>query len=87
VPCDRLALAVKVRREVDGVGRLGLAGDGRELLLAILGNDVFGFEVVIDVDTQLALARVLGQVTDVTVRSQDPVAGAQISLDSARFCR
>ncbi len=41
--------------------------DVGDLLAAVLGDHVLRFEVVVDVDAELALARVLGQVADVTV--------------------
>ena len=87
MPGDRLAFAVEVSGEVDGLGRLRLLGDRRDLLLAILGDHVFGREVMLDVDAQLVLAGVLGKVAHMAVRGQHPVAGTQVSLDRARLCR
>ena len=67
VPGDRLALAIEVGGEEDHVGRPGRPGDLGDLLAAVLGDHVLRCEVVVDVDAELALARVLGQVADVTV--------------------
>ena len=87
VPRDCLALAVEVGGEVDRVGRLGLLGDRRDLFLAVLADHVLGRKVVLDVDAELVLAGVLGQVADVAIRRQNTVAGAQVALDSARLGR
>ena len=87
MPGDRLALAVKVGGEVDEVGRLGRLGDGVDLLAAVLADHIFGLEIVVDIDAELALARVLGQVADVAVRGEDLVVGAEVSLDRARLGR
>ena len=87
VPRDRLALAIEVSREIDRIGRLRLLGDRGDLLASVLADYVFRFEIVFDVDAQLVLARVLGQVTDVPVRRQDPITGTQVSLDRARLGR
>ncbi len=87
VPGDRLALAIEVGGEEDDVGRLGRLGDLGDLLAAVVGDHVLGFEVVVDVDAELALARVLGQVADVAVGRQDPVVGAEIALDRAGLGR
>jgi hypothetical protein len=60
VPGDGLAFAVEVGREEDRIRRLGRLRDLRDLLAAVLGDDVIGFEIVVDVDAELALAGVLG---------------------------
>ena len=49
--------------------------------------DVLGREVVVDVDAELALAGVLGQVADVAVGGEDAVVGAQVALDRPRLGR
>ena len=67
VPGDRLALAVEVGGEEDQVGGLGRLGDLGDLLAAVVRDHVLRCEVVVDVDAELALARVLGQVADVAV--------------------
>ena len=85
VPGDGLALAVEVRGEVHEVRRCGRPTDGVELLATVLVDDVLGREVVLDVDAQLALAGVLGEVADMTVGGQDLVAVAQVSLDRPRL--
>ena len=81
VPGDRLALAVEVGGEVDEVGRLGGLRDLGDLLAAVVRDDVLGGEVVVDVDPELALAGVLGQVADMAVGGEDPVVRAQVALD------
>ena len=68
----------------DAAGGLLDVGD---LLAPVVGDDVLGGEVVVDVDAELALARVLGQVADVAVGGEDPVVGAEIALDRARLGR
>ena len=67
VPGDRLALAVEVGGEIDLVGALGGLLDVGDLLAPVVRDHVLRFEVVVDVDAELALARVLGQVADVAV--------------------
>jgi hypothetical protein len=81
VPGDRLAFAIEVGREVDVVGAAGGLRDGVDLLAAVGGDDVFGGEVAVHVDTELALAGVLGKISDVTERGDDLVVGAEIPLD------
>ena len=85
VPGDRLALAVEVGGEPDVVRALGGLLDRRDLLAAVLGDDVLGQEVVVDVDPELALARVLGQVADVAVRREDLVVPAEVAFDRPRL--
>ena len=87
VPGDRLALAVEVGGEVDLVGALGGLLDVGDLLAPVVRDHVLRFEVVVDVDAELALARVLGQVADVAVRRQDAVITTEIALDGARLGR
>ena len=81
VPGDRLALAVEVGGEVDRVRALRRLLDVGDLLAPILGDDVLGREAVVDVDAELALAGVIGQVADVPVGSQDTVIVAEVALD------
>ena len=81
VPGDRLAFPVEVGRQVDRVGDLGGLADLGDLLAAVVGDDVFGGEVMVDVDAELALAGVLGQVADVAVGGQDTVVRTQVALD------
>ena len=85
VPGDRLALAVEVGGEEDVVGPAGGLLDRRDLLAPVLRDDVLGLEVVVDVDAELALARVLGQVADVAVRGEDLVVLAEVALDRPRL--
>ena len=67
--------------------RLGGLLDVGDLLAAVVRDHVLGFEVVVDVDAELALARVLGQVADMAVGREDAVIGAEIALDGARLGR
>ena len=53
-----------------------------DLLAAVLGDHVLGREVVVDVDAELALAGVLGQVADMAVGREDAVVRRP---DSARW--
>ena len=87
VPRDRLALAVEVGREEDRVRRLRRLLDLVDLLAPVLGDHVLGREPVVDVDPELALAGVLGQVADVAVRGEDAVIGAEVALDRPRLGR
>src|SRR5205823_3603835 len=67
VPGDRLALTIRIGRQID-------------VLLAVQ-HLVLGSEVVLDVDTQLAL----GQVHDVPDRCLHLEVSSQILLERARF--
>ena len=87
VPGDGLALAIEVGGEVDGVGALGGLLDVVDLLAAVVADDVLGREVVVDVDAELALARILGQVADVAIGGEHAVVGAQIAFDRPRLGR
>ena len=87
VPGDRLALAVEVGREEDEVRALGRLRDVVDLLAAVVVDDVLGLEVVVDVDAELALARVLGQVADMAIGGEDAVVVAQVALDRPRLGR
>ena len=70
------------RRRPRPAGRLL---DRRDLLAPVLRDDVLGREVVVHVDAELALARVLGQVPDVAVRGEDLVVRAEVALDGPRL--
>ena len=83
VPGDRLALAVEVGGEEDLVRALGGLLDVGDLLAPVVGDHVLRFEVVVDVDAELALAGVLGQVADMAVGRKDAVVAYR---DSARWC-
>ncbi len=85
VPGDCLALAVEVGGEEDGIGRLRGLLDVGDLLAAIVGDDVLRREAVVDVDTELALARVLRQVADMAVRGQDSIVVTEVTLDRPGF--
>src|SRR5713101_8789665 len=83
VPRDGLALAVRVRGQVDVVGGQGQLLQLGENLLLTRNDDVFRLEIVVDVDAQ----RALGQILDVPERSFDSEALAQIFLDSLGLSR
>ena len=72
---------------VDGIGPLGRPLDLGDLLAPVVGHDVLGLEVMVDVDAELALAGVLRKVTDVAVGGQDTVVRAEVALDRSRLCR
>ena len=55
--------------------------DVADLLAAVVADHVLGREVVVDVDAELALAGVLGQVADVAVGGQNAVVRPEIALD------
>ena len=78
---NRLTFAIRVRRQVDVVhAQRHLFQLGQDFLFA--GNDdVFGLEIVLDIDTQ----RALGQIFDVTERSLNLEAFAQIFLNGLRL--
>ena len=67
------------------VGAPGGLLDLGDLLAPILRDDVLRREVVVHVDAELALARVLRQVPDMAVRGEDLVVGAEIALDGPRL--
>ena len=85
VPGDRLALPIEVGGEPHVVGDLDRLGDLGELLAAVVRDDVFRGEVMVDVDAELALAGVLGQVADMAVGGEDLVVGAQVAFDRPRL--
>src|SRR5436190_19416582 len=87
VPGDRLALAVEVGGEIDLVRRPGGLLDVGDLLAPVVGDHVLGRKIMVDVDPELALARVFGQVTDVAVRREDTVVRTEIALDGTRLGR
>ena len=95
VPCDRLALAILISREVQGVGLLQRAfqfGDGF-LLIAV--HDVIRLETVLDVHAELAILGFVGsrhlaglrKVADVADRCHNRISGAQISANFLGFSR
>ena len=80
---DGFAFAIRIRRKVDVVGReRQLFQLGQDLFFSG-DDDVLGFEIVFDIDTQAAL----GQVFHVAERSIDRESLAQIFLDSFRLSR
>ena len=97
VPGDRLALAVLIGGEVEGVGVLHQLLQLGDVALLVARHDVVGLEPVVDVDREpaprlvLDLGRgvrgVVGQVTDVTDRGLDDVVRAQVAADGAGLGR
>ena len=85
VPGDRLALAVEVGREIDVDRPAGGLLDRGDLLAPVVGDHVLRREVVVDVDAELALAGVLGQVADVAIGGEDLVVVAEVALDRPRL--
>jgi hypothetical protein len=83
VPSDRLALAIRVGRDIDGIRVMRRFLDlGQRLFLARY-RDVFGLEALLDVDAQLFL----GQVTDVADGRLHAIAAAQVLADRLRLVR
>ena len=78
---DGFAFAVRVRRQVDVVRRLRQLLQLGENLLFAGDDDVFGIEIVVDIDTQSAL----GQVFHVAERGLDSEAFAKIFLNGFRL--
>ena len=80
---DGFAFAVRVRREIDAIhAQRQLLQPGDNFFFA--GNDdVFGLEIVVDIDTE----RALGQIFHVAERSLDSKALTQIFLDGLRLGR
>ena len=80
---DGFALAVRIGCEVDRIGRLRQLLQLGENFLFAGNDDVFGVEVILDIDAQGAL----GQVLDVAKRGLDRETLAQIFLDGFRLAR
>ena len=94
MPRDRFALAILVRREQQLVGLLQLALEVGDDALLVGVDDVVGLELVIDVDTELAVGRArlrrnvrcaLRQVADVADAGFDRVVVAEVAGDGPRF--
>src|SRR5208282_2389911 len=83
MPRDRLAFAVGVAGEVDVILALGGTLDLADYLLFALDYDVFGREIVLDIDPQLAF----GQVHYMADRRHDLVIATEVTLDRFRLCR
>ena len=78
---DGFAFAIGIGREVDVVGRERQLLQLGENLFFSGNDDVLGFEIIFEIDTEAAL----GQVFHVAVRSIDRESLAQILLDSFRL--
>ena len=95
VPTDGLALAVFVRREIEGVGVFQLVLQELDLFALAGRNDVDRREIVVDVDAQVRpglafklrrnLGRTLRQIADVTDARLDRKSAAQELADCPRF--
>ncbi len=83
MPRDSLAFTVRVAGEVDVVLALSSALDFAEDLFLALDCDEIGREIVLNIDTELAL----GQVNDMADRGHNLVVATEIALDSFRLCR
>jgi len=78
---DGFAFTVRIRGEIDSVHTSGqLLQPGNNFLFAG-DDDVFGFEVVLDIHAESAL----GQIFDVPERGLNGVAFAQILLNGFRL--
>ena len=77
VPADRLALAVRVGRQEQGVGALGGLGDRVDVLLVLLDQVVAHGEAVVRVDR----AFLRHQVADMAVGGQDGEVLAEVLVD------
>ena len=83
VRCDRFALTIRVRREIDSRGGLRFLLQIRQNFFFSRNDDVLGLEVVLDVDTDLALR----QIFHMTQRGFDLVVFTEIFVDRLRLCR
>ena len=80
---DRFSFAIRVRRQVDGVHADGQLLQPRDDLFFTGNDDVFGLEIVVDIDAEGAL----GQILDMPERGLDRIAFAQILFDGLRLSR
>ena len=83
MPADGFALTVRVGREKDAVGVLGLALELLDELFLALDADVLRRIAVFDINAQLGG----GQVADVAHAGRHFVVAAQIFADGFRLCR
>ena len=83
VEADGFAFAVRVSRQVDGVGALGGRLQLRDQLLLAFDDFVDRLEVVVDVHRQI----LLGQILHVAQRGLDREVLAQILADGFRLRR
>ena len=78
---DGFAFTVRVRGEIDSVHTSGQLLQPGNNFLFTGDDDVFGFEVVLDIHAESAL----GQIFDVPERGLNGVAFAQILLNGFRL--
>ena len=83
MPGNRLALAVEVGGEVDGLGLLRFLHDRPDVLLAALVQLVGHREIVVRIDGTIARR----QIADMPIRSQDLEFLAKVPVDGGRFGR
>ena len=83
VPGDGLALAVRVGREIDGLGALGGLFQFVNELRLIAHGDILGLEAVFDVHAHLAL----GQIPQVAHGGRDLIVPTQIFFNGLRLGR
>ena len=81
VSSDGFAFAVRVRRQINHVRRTCQLLQPGDNFFFPRDNDVFGVEIILDVDTKSAL----GQIFHVAERCLDRVSRAQIFLDRLRL--
>ena len=81
VPGNGLSLAIRVGCEENFVRVLGFLLDFLDDVALAADVDIVGGEIVFDIHTQGAL----GQVADVTYRSDYLVVGSEVALDGARL--
>ena len=80
VPGDRLAFAVRVGREIDGFGALGLGLQLLDQFAFILDGDILRLKAILDVHAHLALR----QIAQMAHRGAYLKARPQVFFD--RFC-
>ena len=73
MPRNRLALAVRVRRENDGLRALRFLADALKHFAASADGDIFRLKVMLHVYAELRL----GQIADVSLRGFDLIASSQ----------
>ena len=81
MPCDRLALAIRVGREIDVLLVLGGGLDPLDDLRLAGDHVVFGLEAILDVDAELALR----QIDHMADRRSDLEVRPEVALDSFRL--
>ena len=83
MPGDGLALPVRVRGQVDGLGGLGLLLQFTDQFLFITDGDILGLKAMLNIHAHFAL----GQVPQVTHGGGHLIVAAQVFLDGLGFRR